>query len=149
MAYTQPADITTSVQDLVSSVVTETLIQNAVMLGAVQDRTGELQPGMDRLSIQLLNALALQDVPTDGTEMTPQTITSLEAELILNQHKSYPFAIGDKVSVESKLNLVQEQVANGARVHAAQIDDYLLGLLDSGVSQSRSIGVHFVRQGVS
>jgi hypothetical protein len=134
MAYTQPSDVSSSIEKRVSTIVTETLIQEAVVLGAVRDRTAEVGPGMDQLKIQLLNQLALQNVPTDGTEMTAQTITSLTADLDLDQHVSYPFAIGDKVAIESKLNLVQEQIANGARVHAANIDDYILGQLKAGVS---------------
>ena len=128
MAVTEVANVAGSIEDRVSGIVTETLIQDSVMMGAVKDRTAEVGPGMDRLSIQLLNALALQNVPSDGTEMTAQTITSTQAELILDQHKSYFFALGDKVALESKLNLVQEEIQNGARVHAAAIDDYLLGL---------------------
>ena len=136
MAYTQPSDIASTIETRVSEIVTQTLIQESVMLGNVQDRSAQVGPGMNQLDIPLLNQLALQDVPTDGSEMTPQTIISVVGQLLLNQHKSYPFAIGDAVAIESKINLVQEQVANGARVHAAQIDDYLLGLLYAGVSTS-------------
>lgn len=136
MAYTQPSDIANTIETRVSEIVTETLIQESVMIANSQDRSAEVGAGMNQLDIPLLNSLALQNVPTDGTEMTAGTIQSQVASLVLDQHKSYAFAIGDKVQVQSKLNLIQEQVTNGSRVHAAAIDDYLLGLLTGAVSQS-------------
>lgn len=130
MAVTQTSNVSYNIEDVVSSIVLEELIQNSVMIPAVIDRSAEVRPGMDRLSIPRFDALALQAV-SETAEVTPQTITGAQSELILNQHFSYPFAIGDKALTQSKADLVAEAVRNGARVHAAGIDNYLLGLADA------------------
>lgn len=133
MAQTQPSDVSAVIEQVVSTVVTETLIQESVVLGAVRDYSSLVTEGMDRLDIPLFNELAVQSVPTTG-DMTPQTINPTASMLDLDQHKSIPFSIGDKASVQAKARLVQEAVSNGARSLAADIDDYMLGLVDAGVS---------------
>lgn len=136
MAVTQNTDVQTTIETRVSELLTETLVQESVMLGNVQDRTNEVGPGMDRLSVNVLNNLGVQNVNLDGTAVTPGTITSTEAELVLDQFKTYAFSIGDKTAVQSKIQLVQEQLQIGAREHAAAIDDFLIALGIAGVSQS-------------
>lgn len=134
MAITQRSDIANTIETRVSEIVTETLVQESVMLPNVMDRTAEVGPGMNQLDIPLLNKLALNTVTPDGADVTPQTITTGVAQLQLTTHKSYDFSIPDAVAIESKLNLVQEQVAIGARVHAADVDDAILAALVAGVS---------------
>jgi N4-gp56 family major capsid protein len=135
MAVTQTSDVAYNIQDLVSAIVQEELIQNSVMVGTVNDRSAEAGSGLDRISIPRFDALTLQAV-SETAEVTPQTITGAQSELILNQHFSYPFAIGDKALTQSKADLVAEAVRNGARVHAAGIDNYLIGLADAAGSRT-------------
>ena len=134
MAVTAVSNVSFNIQDVVSSIVTEELVQSAVLLPSIMDRSGEVGIGMDRLSIPRFDALTLQAV-SETAEVVAQTITGAQSELVLNQHFSYPFAIGDKVMSQSKADLVSEAVRNGAKVHAAGIDNYLLGLMAAAGTQ--------------
>lgn len=135
MAITQTSDVSGSIESVVSTILTETLIQKSVTLGsmAVRDFSVMVRPGMDQVDIPLLNELSIQDV-SETAEVTPQTITSAEAQLVLNRHKSVPFSLSDRVAVQSKIALVQEAVKNGAMSLAAEIDNHILGLIDAGAS---------------
>jgi hypothetical protein len=135
MAVTQVSDVSGSIEKIVSGMLTETLIQESVCIGssAIMDLSSEVRPGMDRVDVPLLAALAVQDV-SETAAVTAQTISSSEAQLSLNRHKSIPFALGDRVAMQSKINLIQEAVKNGAKSLAAEIDDHILGLIDAGAS---------------
>jgi N4-gp56 family major capsid protein len=127
MAITQTSDMAAIIEKRVSSIVTEALQQESVMLRAVRDYSSQVGPGMDTLKIPLFAPLAIQDV-SETVAMTPQTANVVVADLVLNQHKSIPFSISDKASVQSKANIVTEVVKMGASSLAAQVDNYILGL---------------------
>jgi hypothetical protein len=134
MAESTSTTVAAVIEKRVSGIVTETLIQDSVMLGALRDFSSQVGPGMDRLDIPDFNALAIQDV-SESAEVTPQTINPTTAQLTLNRHKSIPFFISDRASVQAKAQLVMEAVKNGARSLAAEIDDYMLGLVDANAAQ--------------
>ena len=135
MAITQVSDVSGSIEKVVSNIMTEVLQQETVALQspAVRDFSSMVRPGMDRVDIPLLAALAVQDV-LETADVTAQTITSTEAQLDLDRHKSYPFALGDRVAMQSKIALVQEHVRLGARQLSIEVDDYILGLIDAAAS---------------
>lgn len=135
MATTNTTDVAGQIETRVSSILTETLIQNSVMLGAVKDYSSQVGPGMDQVDIPLFNALAVQDV-SESAAMTAQSITPSESSLILNRHKAIPFSISRRAGQQSKIALVPEALRNGARSLAAEMDDYMLGLIDAGASTS-------------
>jgi hypothetical protein len=124
MAITNTTDTAAIIEKRVSLIVTETLIQESVSLGAVKDYSSQIGPSMDRLDVPLYTELAVQDV-SESADMTPQSINVATAQLNLNRHKSIPFSISDRASVQSKGSLVQETVKNGARSLAAEIDDFV------------------------
>jgi hypothetical protein len=74
--------------------------------------------------------------------MTPQSIVLQTAQLSLNRHKSIPFAISDKASIQSKAMLVSEAVKNGAKSLSAEVDNYLLGLIDANASQRFALSLN-------
>lgn len=133
MAVTQKANVSEAIEQRVSAITTETLIQEAVSLPTIRDFSAQVGAGMDRLDINLFNELAVQDV-SESAAMTPQTIDPVAAQMSLNRHKSVPFAISDIASLQSKLALVQEAVTNGARSLAAEIDDHIFSLIDANAS---------------
>jgi len=127
MANTGVSDVTSTIQTVISELTTQTLIQESVALAmaGIWDRSGEVGPGMDTLDMILLSELAIQDVNEDGSAMTPQTITPVSAGLVLNQHKSVPFSITKRASLQSRIDLLARTVQNGLRSLAAQVDDYV------------------------
>jgi N4-gp56 family major capsid protein len=128
MAISQTSDVAAIIEKRVSSIVTEALQQESVMLMAMRDFTSQVGPGMDTVKIPLFAPLAIQNV-SETAEMTPQTASVLTADLVMDQHKSIPFSISDKASLQSKVNLVTEIVKMGAKSLASQVDDYCIGLL--------------------
>lgn len=137
MAITNSTDTAAIIEKRVSEIITETLIQEAVMPMAVQDYSSQVGPGMDTLKIPLYVELEVQDV-SESADMTPQSINVATADLILNQHKAIPFSVSDKASIESKANLVDVTVRNGAKSLAAQIDNYILGLAIAGAGTNNA-----------
>ena len=138
MAITGNADVQNVIETVVSTMLTQTLIQESVGLGAVRDFSSMVRPGMDQLDIPLMNELAVQDVLETGADMTPQTINPSEASLVFSRHKSIPFSITSAASVESKINLVQEAVRTGTRSLVAEIDDALFaeGVANAGTTNT-------------
>lgn len=121
------------IEKMVSSITTETLIQESVMLGAVRDFSGMVRPGMDRLDIPLFNELAVQDV-SESACLTSEALAPVVSSINLDRHKAIHFELSDRVSVQAKPDLVAEGIRNGARSLAAEIDNYMIGLLDAGVA---------------
>lgn len=136
MAITSAANVSEVIEKVVSTLVTETLIQESIMIGAMRDFSSLVRPGMDRLDIPLFNELAVQDVDDAGGAMTPQTIDPTAAQLELSRHKAVPFSLPKKVSIESKINLVEVAVRNGARSLTAEIDDAAIaeGVANAGTT---------------
>jgi len=125
MAVSGIAAVDLSIQEVISALCTQTLMQNSVALQipGVWDRSGEVGPGMDQLDMIELAELAIQTVDEAGGAMTPQTIVMAAQSLVLDQHKSIPFSVTSRGSLQSKLALVQKTVANAARSLAYDIDD--------------------------
>lgn len=130
MAITNSTDLAGQIEKKVSGMLATTLLQESVSLGSIDDRSGEVGPGMDRLDIALMNELAIQNVSQTG-DVVAQTITPSEFQLLLNRHKSIPWAISDQASEQSKVNVVTRAVQNGATSMAAEIDDFNYGLIDT------------------
>lgn len=128
MATQDSASAAAVIQDVVSSIVQETLIQKSVMLPSIDDRSSEVEAGMDRLSISRFTALAVDDI-TEGTEVTPQAATIAEDELIMNKNKAITWEIPDKASMQAKVALAAQLVRDAARSHAAQVDDDVIAEL--------------------
>jgi N4-gp56 family major capsid protein len=133
MAITTTTDTASIIEKRVSAIVTEALQQEAVALSSMSDFSAQVGEGMDRLDIPLFTPINVQDV-VEGSDLTPQSISVLTAQLELNRHKAIPFSIGDKAMVQSKASLVSEQVKMGAMSLASEMDDYCFGLINSNVA---------------
>ena len=133
MATTTSTDLAGQIETRVSMMLTQTLIQESVMMGAVRDYSSDATAGVGSIDISLFNELAVQDVVENGA-MTGQVINPTEASLALNRNKAIPFAISRRAGQQSKVDSVSEALRNGARSLAAEIDDFLLGLIDAGTS---------------
>lgn len=139
MAITGLGDIAEVIEKVVSTMTTETLIQESVMMGAMRDFSSMVGPGMDRLDVPLFNELAVQTVDDAGGAMTPQTIDPEVAQLSLDRHRSVPFSIPKRVGLQAKLNLVQEALKNAPRSLAAEIDDASLTEAAAGAATTVAV----------
>ncbi|MEE8323965.1 MAG: hypothetical protein V3R57_10115 [Candidatus Bathyarchaeia archaeon] len=147
MADTGIADIAATIEAVVSAMTTRTLLQNSVALAmpGIWDRSSEVRPGMDQLDMFVLAELAEQTVSETGVAMTPQTITPSSQSLLLNQHKSIPFSITKRASLQSKIQLVSRTVENGVRTLAAGLDDFVLA---EGVANAKTSDVTAASDGL-
>lgn len=141
MAITGVADVASTIQKVVSAMTTRTLLARSVALNmpGVWDRSGEVGPGMDRLDMIELAELAEQTVDETGLPMTPQTINPSAAQLLLDQHKSVPFAITKRGELQSKVALVQRTVENGIRTLGNGIDNYVFSQAVSDAKTTNTV----------
>ena len=130
MANTGIAEVAATIETVVSAMVTKTLIQKSVALAipGIWDRSGEVGPGMDQLDMIELAELTEQTVDETGAPMTPQTINPTASPLNLDQHKSIPFAVTKRGTLQSKIALVQKTIENGVKTLAYAVDNYIFGV---------------------
>jgi len=133
MANSTSTDVAALIEKRVSTIVTETLIQESVSLPTIMDMSSQVGPGMDRLDVPLFNELAAQDV-SESAAMTAQVLNPTGAQLNLDQHKAIPFSITRRAGQQSKVALVPEALRNGARTLAAAVDDFVFGIIDAGTA---------------
>jgi hypothetical protein len=125
---TAASDVATVIETVVSNIVQKTLIQESILIPAVWDRTAEVRPGMDTLSIPIFPALAIEEV-TEGTILTARTITPTVDDLVLSQNEAIHWTISDRADIQAKIDLAVESVKNGARTMTAAIDNVIVGEL--------------------
>lgn len=68
---------------LLSAYVQQRLVEQAVLIPTIMDFTGELRPGAKTVDISRHNTLAAEEL-VEGNEYTPQTLTWVADELVLN-----------------------------------------------------------------
>jgi hypothetical protein len=140
MAATNSGDLQGIIEKRVSEVVTTTLIQESVSLGVVKQFS--VSNGMDRLDIPLFNSLAVQAI-TENTAMTESTIAPTVAQLDLDRQRGVAWGISKRASVQQKIDSVSQAVKNGARELAAEIDDYLFGIMVAGAGSTEGLAVDY------
>ena len=140
MAATASTDLQGIIEKRVSEVVTTTLIQESVSLGVVKQFS--VDNGMDRLDIPLFNELAVQAV-TENSPLTESTINPTVAQLDLDRQRGVAWGISKRASVQQKIDSVSEAVKNGARSLAAEIDDYLFGLMVAGAGTTQGLAADY------
>jgi len=126
MANTGIAQVASTIQKVVSRTLTQTLIQDSVYLAmpGTWDRSGEVEPGMDRLDMHFLTEIDEQDVDETGIALTPATIMPNAAFLNLDQHKAIPFSVTKRGVLQSKIALVQQTITNGVKTLSHGIDNH-------------------------
>jgi hypothetical protein len=127
MAITGVTDVALTIQEVISGMLTKTLVQQSVALqmAGVWDRSGEVGPGMDTLDMIELAELAAVSVNENGSDMTPATISPAVAKLLLDQHISVPFSLTKRGDLQSRIALVQRTVENAIKTLGYGIDDYI------------------------
>lgn len=121
------------IEEVVSLMVQDTLIQESVMIPMIMDMSGDVRPGMDTLKIPRLTALSVVDKTAD-TALTPAVPTVATDDLLLTSHKAIAFRLEDIANIQSKIDLAVRLMANGMRSHAAKVDDDIISEIISSVS---------------
>ncbi len=136
MAATAASDLAAIIEQRVAEMVTTTLIQESVSMGVV--KTFSVSNGMDQLRIPLFNSLAVQTI-TENVAMTESTIAPTEAQLDLDRQRGVAWGISKRASVQQKIDSVSQAVKNGARELAAEIDDFLFGIMVAGTGSTEGL----------
>jgi len=118
------------IEKIVSTDITETLHQNAVMLGAVRDFSSRVGQGMDRVDIPLYANPTIGNVD-EATGVADNAIGVAVAQLLLDQHKGAGTHISRRASKQQKIDSVKEWIKNATLEMASEVDDYMLGLLEA------------------
>jgi hypothetical protein len=132
------ADVITSTQavlqeDVVSTIVQSVLTANAVMPGSVMDFTGQVGPGMDRLSIPRFGNFTVVK-KTPGTAVDAATNAFAQDELLLGEHAVIQFLIERRADLQSKISIANHYLEQGAKDMAAQVDLDIITELNSGAT---------------
>lgn len=134
------ADFTTTttsavIEDVVSNMVQETLIQKAVVVPSVSDFSAMIRPGMDRLGIPRQTQLTVQDI-TEGSEVTPATSTVSVDDLLLDKNKAITWAITDLSGLQSKPDMLAWLLKDNMASLAEELDDNVVQEIRDNISAS-------------
>jgi N4-gp56 family major capsid protein len=127
-----PSNTSTSaavlIQKVVSNIVQQTLMQESVMIPSISDYSSQIVPGMDRLDIPRFIALAPTAV-VEGTPNAKQAATVAVDQLLMNINEAILWGISDRLSVQSKINMVTQLVKDSAKALAVKIDNTIIAEL--------------------
>lgn len=140
MAVTGSTALAAVIEKKVSSTVTEVLIQESVSLNTV--RNFPVEGGMDRLDIPLFNSMTVASV-TEGSALTPETMGVSVAQLNLDRQRAVAWAISKRAEVQSKINATMEAIKMGSKELAAEVDEYLFGLMVAGTGSTEDLTVDY------
>jgi N4-gp56 family major capsid protein len=121
-------EVAATVQELVSSIVQDSLIENSVLIPTVQQFP--VEPGMDTLKIPRAGTFNV-DSKTENTDVTPQLLTYATDDLVLDQYKVIQVKLEDNARVQAKPDVVADIVERMARQLALDIDTYLVTQLEA------------------
>ena len=125
MTFTSGTEAAAVIEKVVSAIVQETLIQESVIIPLVWNKTAEIRPGMDTLDIPRFVAPNVETV-TEGSAVTEHTQTIAIDQLVMNINEAITWAVSDRTSVQSKINIVSQITRDGARAMAAKVDDAII-----------------------
>jgi hypothetical protein len=126
-------EVDATVEEIVALQVQEVLTASAVLPGSVLDYSAQVGPGMDRLKIPRFTNFTVK-TKAENTATTNEDLAFATDNLDLNQHKYVRFLVEDIASLQAKVAVVDQYVSQAARDLAAEMDAYVIGVIDAGVS---------------
>jgi len=122
MADQTPTSAAAVIQEVVSSIVQETLQNNSVLIPTVADFSSQAVNGLDTIKISRFTDLSVDDV-VDNTEDTPEASTIATDDLLMDSHKIISWRIPDRTDVQSAVNINQKLIEDSAVALAAKVDE--------------------------
>jgi hypothetical protein len=119
--------------DIIAAEVQEVLNANIVMPGIVLDASRFVEPGAKSVKIPKMGAFTVTK-KTSGTAVDAQINALSTDQLNLDQHGVVQFLLEDIASLQSRVAVTQEYVAQAAKDLASEMDQYMIDALESGVS---------------
>lgn len=128
MADLGVTEIAATVQETVSSLVQEYLIQEAVLMPRVMNIPS--MKGEDRVKIPRSNTALTADDKVENTSVTAQVVTYATDDLLLDQHKAIQIRIEDKAMVNSMVDLMSDIIPRMVKTLALDIDNKIVAQLE-------------------
>ena len=125
MAEIGVTEVTASSQEIVSSIVQETLKQRSILLPAVVDYSSFAQPGVDQVKIPRRTQFAAAN-KTENTALTAQEMTFSVDTINLNLHKAIYAELERIAGVQNMVNTESEIIKEMAAELALQVDKDLI-----------------------
>lgn len=125
MADISNTDAAAVIEEVVSRVVQETLIQESVLIPAVKDMSSMVRDGMDTLKIPKFSALSVVSKGED-TCLTPAVPTIATDDLVLDQHNAIAWSLEDRTEIQSAVDIISQLVRDSSRSLAASVDDCIV-----------------------
>ena len=124
MANVTSSVTSAAIADVVSSMVTETLIQESVLIPTITDFSGMVGPGLDRLSIPRSTALAVQTV-SESAALTPAAPTVSADTLLLDKNQAIDFRLTDIAALQTTPDMLGWIVRDAMKSLPAAVDDVI------------------------
>lgn len=122
-------EVAATVQQTVSDMVQEYLIQEAVLMPLVMNIPS--RPGEDRVKIPRSGDDFTADSKSENTSLTAQTITYTTDDLLLNNHKAIQVRVEDRADVQSMIALLSDIVPRMVKTLALDIDTAIVAQLEA------------------
>jgi N4-gp56 family major capsid protein len=120
-------EVAATVQETVSSMVQEYLIQEAVLMPLVMNIPS--MPGEDRVKIPRSGDDFTADTKAENTSLTAQTLLYTTDDLLLDKHKAVQVRVEDRADVQSMINLLNDIVPRMVKTLALDIDTSIVAQL--------------------
>lgn len=114
-------EVTATRQQLVASIVQETLKQNALLLGTITDYSAFAQPGASQVSVPRRDQFAAAN-KAENTDLTAQELTFSADVISLNLHKAIYSKLERIAQVQSNVAVEAEIIREMANELALQVD---------------------------
>ena len=100
------------------------------------DYEGDIAGGARSVKINELGSVTINDY-TEDTDITIQTLTDAQKELVIDQKKYFAFNIDDVLAAQSNVTLMERAMQMAAFNMADVVDQYIAGLyLGAGIATS-------------
>ena len=128
MADLGETEVAATVQQTVSSLVQEFLIQEAVLMERVTNYASK--KGEDRIKIPKSDTALTADDKVENTSVTAQVVTYATDDLLLDQYKAIQIRIEDKAMMVSMVELMSDILPRMVKTLALDIDTKIVAQLE-------------------
>lgn len=130
---TGKTEVDATVEERVATVIQEVLTAEMVVWPLMQDLSSQVGPGMDTLKIPRFGNFTVNK-KSENTAVDAQSNAFSSDNMALDQHAVIQFLVEDIASLQAKAAIVQEYLTQAARDLAAEMDEYVIGILDANPS---------------
>jgi len=104
------------------------------------DYEGDIAGGARSVKINELGNINIGSY-TEMTDITVQTLTSAQKELVIDQQKYFAFSIDDVLKAQSNVTLMEKAMQMAAFNMANEVDEYIAGLYGGAGVATSNMGV--------